>query len=45
MEYKNVSSEFTLQTQRKTEYGGQCKLKETIINIILISAMKGITKD
>ena len=27
MEYKNISSKFTLQTQRKTEYGGQCQRK------------------
>ena len=45
MEYKNFSSKFTLQTQRKTEYRGQYKRKQTIINIILISAIKRITKD
>ena len=25
MEYKNISSKFTLQTQRKTKYGGNVK--------------------
>ena len=25
MEYKNISSKFNLQTQRKTEYEGQIK--------------------
>ena len=45
MEYKNFSSKFTLQTQRKAEYGGQYKGKQTVINTVLVSAMKGITKD
>ena len=34
MEYKSISSKFTLQTQRKIEYGGQCKRKKAITNII-----------
>ena len=35
MEYKNISSKFTLQTQRKTEYGEQCQIKQVIIDITI----------
>ena len=46
MEYKTISSKFTLQTQRKTEYGRQCKREYTITNVInsLYLQWKGLRK-
>ena len=46
MEYENISSKFTLQTQRKTEYGGQCKREYAVINRInsLYLQWKGLRK-
>ena len=45
MAHKKISTKFTLQTQRKTEYGGQCKRSYNKYKQFLISAIKGITKD